>query len=397
MFIFDKSSTKNVKSNNCRIIVKVLNSILHQKSGKNLYGGEDTPYSSAMKFYNCLQNNYLKQHVSEPTRVRGKDEPSLLDLIITEDSQTQVSSSIDIGSPLGLSDHAVLTWKYLLSIEEKTPNTVSEKPRKYNFYKGDYARFRTLCSNTDWGELLNDSMNIDEMVDTFDDIIQKYKDEAIPLMAHKDGKKKQPWLNRASFKNIRKKHHAWKRFQRTKTHTSYLKYVKERDKAARTLRKAKRNFEKKLARESKTNPKAFYKYCNFKSKKRSNLIRLYTDNTKKSLATSELENANILNNYFGSVYTDEKDSPELILHSASQWLFDEETTEEPFTFLGKEANTQLGDIEVTEAEIYDLLKDIDPVKSTTENSIHPRLLKEGASELKTPVFMIFKKLSLIHI
>ena len=199
---------------------------------------EDTPYSSAMKFYNCLQNKYLKQHVSEPTRVRGKDEPSLLDLIITEDSQTQVSSSIDIGSPLGLSDHAVLTWKYLLSIEEKTPNTVSEKPRKYNFYKGDYARFRTLCSNTDWGELLNDSMNIDEMVDTFDDIIQKYKDETIPLMAHKDGKKKQPWLNRASFKKHQEETSCLEAFSKNKDAYVIFKVCQREGQSSKNIKKS---------------------------------------------------------------------------------------------------------------------------------------------------------------
>ena len=58
------------------------------------------PYSAPAQFLNCLNNNYLTQHVSEFTRVRGKDKPSLIDLIITEDSQT-LQSEIVHDSPLG--------------------------------------------------------------------------------------------------------------------------------------------------------------------------------------------------------------------------------------------------------------------------------------------------------
>ena len=107
-------------------------------------------------------------------------------------------------------------------------------------------------------------MNVDEMLNVFNEQVQTYKDKTIPTVETKPGKKKHPWLTRVSFKKIRKKHYAWKRFQETKTHTAYLKYARERDKATKTLRMAKRNFEKKIAREAKHNPKAFYKYCNFK-------------------------------------------------------------------------------------------------------------------------------------
>ena len=41
--------------------------------------------SRETKFLNCLDDNMFLQHVDKPTRIRGTDKPSLLDLIITND------------------------------------------------------------------------------------------------------------------------------------------------------------------------------------------------------------------------------------------------------------------------------------------------------------------------
>ena len=115
----------------------------------------DTPYSPAMRFYTCLQDNFLIQHVKDPTRVRGNDEPSLLDLIITEDLQTQVSPSLHIDPPLKSSDHAVLKWDYLVTIKCETENNEDDKTAvRYNYFKGDYSKFKTMCSKIEWDTLL---------------------------------------------------------------------------------------------------------------------------------------------------------------------------------------------------------------------------------------------------
>ena len=48
------------------------------------------PYSPQMRFFDCLNDNYLKQHVLSPTRARGSDKPSLIDLIVTEDTSAAI-------------------------------------------------------------------------------------------------------------------------------------------------------------------------------------------------------------------------------------------------------------------------------------------------------------------
>ena len=82
---------------------------------------------------------------------------------------------------------------------------------------------------------------------------------------------------------------------------------------------AKQDYEKKLAAECKVNPKAFYRYSNFKSKANKKVIRL--KNSNGQICMSDETNANILNDFFTSVYSKEEDSPELILNASSKLLW----------------------------------------------------------------------------
>ena len=73
----------------------------------------EKPYpekSIERKFISCLNDNYLTQHVDTPTRGRGTNKPSLLDLVIT--NQENAIEKITTDAPLGSSDHSVLHIKY---------------------------------------------------------------------------------------------------------------------------------------------------------------------------------------------------------------------------------------------------------------------------------------------
>ena len=111
-----------------------------------------------------------------------------------------------------------------------------------------------------------------------------------------------------------------------------------------------------------------------------------------SYATSDNENATILNQFFASVFTKETDSPELILNAASKWLYEEDgESSEPFEFNGPTAvNSLLSDVKVLEDDIFELLQGLDTTKSLAPNCLHPRLLKEGAKYLAHPIALLFK-------
>ena len=70
-------------------------------------------------FIDKLQDNYLSQMVTVPTRKRGSDRSTMLDLIITK--QPDKITDIDIRSPLGSSDHATIYFNIITEPKNINP------------------------------------------------------------------------------------------------------------------------------------------------------------------------------------------------------------------------------------------------------------------------------------
>ena len=77
--------------------------------------------SKESKFLDVLRDCFLFQHVEEVTRTRGNDEPSLIDLILTNEELQ--ASDIVHQSPLGKSDHAVISFNYHCYLDFSKPKT----------------------------------------------------------------------------------------------------------------------------------------------------------------------------------------------------------------------------------------------------------------------------------
>ena len=396
--IYRKPSSK---ANNDRLLRELIDSIA-KKYNKVLLLGDfnypkidwknsvvnSTPFSQEMQFYNCLENNFLTQHIKDFTRYRGTDKPSLLDLIITENTQSQVADSVNIRAPLGKSDHCILTCDYLVSTD--SPKDVELPPPRRNYYKGDYEKLKTLAKETDWDHVLQDNnshITIDQMTVNFYDKMNDLINQSIPLCSATSPKtKKEPWMKKSALKQIKKKYHSWKRYTESGKYRMYQIYTKERDKANKEVRKVKAEYEKKIAMECKKNPKAFFRYCNSKSSTKSNIIRL--KDKDGNIIMSNEENANRLNNFFSSVFTQEHDSPELIFNSAHKQIFNEEL-DDPFTTNFQHCD-DMPAIKFTEDEVYNILKTLDPYKSFIDTCVHPMVLKELAEELTYPITKLFQ-------
>ena len=218
-----------------------------------------TKYSQEMQFFDCLDNGFLTQHVHEPTRFRGKDKPSTLDLIITENGQTQITGSLNINAPLGAGDHAVLTFNYLVSVEcADDPESTASQSLKRNYFKGDYNLLRGLIRDTDWDSLLfndtenekssrNKGVDIDDMLDKFYSKLNKAVSEAIPLGGSKR-KDKEPWITKYTLKSTKRKYHAWQRYSKShpRSYKLYCEYIKQRNKTTKTIRQAKKTMKNDL-------------------------------------------------------------------------------------------------------------------------------------------------------
>ena len=355
-----------------------------------------TKFSEPTKFYDCMQDCYLQQHVFEPTRYRGNDKPSTLDLVFTDLEQTELNSSVNVSCGIGKSDHCVIKFHYFLGITEK--EEPEKKDIRYNYYRADYKKMKECVAEVNWKEVLLDNSadtdykkeNINEIMDRFYQKINEIVEKTVPKYSNdnKSRRDKPPWLDKKTQKKIRKKYFCWKRYKDTPSYGKYLQYIKCRDQTTKDVRNAKREYENKLAKECKSNPKAFHRYCNFKQKTKKHIIKLR--NNEGNLVMSEKENANMLNEYFQSVFNKEEDSPELILNQACKWLYGEDVPK-PFDFntpdIMKEDD---GDITVSVNEIIELLALIDPNKSSVPPCIHPRIPKELPEEVAIPVHVIFQ-------
>ena len=80
-------------------------------------------------FIETVQDCFFYLHVTEPTRIRGMDRSSLLDLILTDGGVSSFSSH-------GASDHCVVIFKFNCYID-----SVSDQKR-YVYHKADFERMK---------------------------------------------------------------------------------------------------------------------------------------------------------------------------------------------------------------------------------------------------------------
>ena len=178
------------------------------------------------KFLDTLQKNFLIQHVQTATRVRGSDTPHVLDLVITDTND--IIDDIEILSPLGKSDHAILNIK-CQSVLHREDNSTS----KYNYSKGDYEKLRNSL-HIDWVHVFNSFGNdVDKMWDYFKNELLLNVQKYIPVASNFRQWKKPSWKCPVSVNLqglIKKKSRLWKRFIETRNPQTHKEYKKVRNK-----------------------------------------------------------------------------------------------------------------------------------------------------------------------
>ncbi len=92
--------------------------------------------SFSASFVDIVQDNYLNQLVTEPTRARNRQAANLLDLLLVTDEE--IIESIKYCSPLGNSDHIVMRFdiKAVAKVETTTVKTLL-------YDRGNYDQMRS--------------------------------------------------------------------------------------------------------------------------------------------------------------------------------------------------------------------------------------------------------------
>ena len=112
---------------------------------------------------------FLTQHVTKPTRARGDDTPSTLDLIFT--NEPGMVSDICHNPPLDGSDHQVLIFDVHCYVQYDRPTN------KFSYDKGNLDAIREQLRDCDWD---TDGLDINAAWTKIADNLTAARDQHIP-------------------------------------------------------------------------------------------------------------------------------------------------------------------------------------------------------------------------
>ncbi len=315
------------------------------------------------EFLDAIQDCFLYQHIAQNTRIRGNDQPSMLDLLFT--NEENMVSDLRHLAPLGKSDHCVLAFKFHVY----TPETRRNVP-KYQFHKGDYQQMRRDMDQ-DWEQVFaNCEDDPDEQYNIFVKLLTESQRQNIPTrVSQPTSKPLHPELRRA----IKKKHRAWTRLAEAQTEDRKIAYCRARNKVRNLSRRLQRQKEAQIAAQAKECPKKFWKYAKSKMKMREGVSELRGPDDRDgtpTIAKTDREKAETLSGCFSSVFTDEPAGPTPQLP--------DRVIESPFEIPP-----------ITEKQIKEYLNNLDPTKAAGPDKVHPRVLRELSEVLAKPLQTIF--------
>ncbi len=268
-------------------------------------GEDDNIENRGYRFLECVRDCYLYQHITEPTRGRGTDTPSTIDLIFS--NEEGMINTIDICAPLGKSDHSVLQFEFTHHTE------MSNKKKSIPAYnKGNYILMKQLIRDTDWEALLQQGQdNIDEQWEVFMDSFYSIQKQCIPMRkvgaySQNYNKKHCQGIDQKVFQKINHKKSLWKLIRKSEaSEQQKTEYKRVRNQVRRLTRKSKKHKEKNIAAQVKHNPKMFWSYAQSKMKTKPGIPDL---EYQGKVATTDLEKAEVLAEFYSSVFTQEPDT-----------------------------------------------------------------------------------------
>ena len=209
----------------------------------NLCQKEDSHFASL--FLATVQDTFLVQHVTEPTRFRHGVNPSLLDLILT--NEEGMVHHLDYCPGLGKSDHVLIKCQITCYNTTHTSESL-----RWNFSRADFLKLNQIISRTDWSCLsaLEPDLGYLWFMDTFFAQIN----ECIPR-ARSSYVRKNIYMTSQSLRLKKQKHMLWCVYKHSQDPVDLARFKLCRNKLRSMTRQLRRDFESQLAANIKGNTK----------------------------------------------------------------------------------------------------------------------------------------------
>ena len=313
-------------------------------------------------FVKTINDALLNQHVSLPTRDREGQQSKIDDLIFTSDKD-MLSNLQHIGH-LGESDHQILSFDISNTFQNYKRKTVT----RYKYNQTNLEEFKNKM-NCNWeqelaGKSADQAYNI--FLDKYNEACEKFVPKQ--TITSKTAYVKPIWMRPATLNLIRRKKHAHIKYLNTKSRVDNWSYKSLRNQVSAATRQDRIAFERNISKEIKNDNKLFWRYVNSQRNSNSNIPDLKREDG--TLTSNDAEKAELLNKQFTSVYTDEDVNNLPIL--------------EPLPII-----SNLDNIEIHQAEVKKLLKNLRTQKSCGPDKVHPYLLQKLSDEMSIPITIIF--------
>ena len=290
---------------------------------------------------------------------------NLLDLVLTT-STDFVPFAYPVDN-LPDTDHDAVSFTIMTS----APTRPTTKRVLYNYKKADFKFFRSTLSRIPWDLAYpsDGDDDIDQLWNVWKDLFFSAIDFCIPKSSWCSRKSKY-WFTKDTLYLIRKKRRIYLKLKRSPT--PYLtNYYKKLSNLVRTAtRQDTGEYVESISNSSFTHPKRFWRWINSSKGYRSPIPPLYV---KGSTVSDDSDKAEILNNHFCSVFTDEDVSNLSNLKSSLSYH-----------------PTIIDAISVSPADVLHELKSLRADKACGPDSIPAYLLKQGAEELCVSLSRLFQ-------
>ena len=327
----------------------------------------------------------LKNLIKEPTCFKNPQNPSCIDLILTNRSKSFQDTSV---IETGLSDCHKLTISVLKMIFKKQPPTIISY-RDYKRYSP--SKFRTEIDNV----LSFDLKLIDN--DTFVNLFMEIFNKHAPIKFKYIRANNNPFMTKELRKAIMLRSKLRNRLNKNKTLEAHLAYKRQRNLCTSLLRKCKRNFYGNLNPSVISDNKTFWKIVKpFFSDKVSTTSKI-TLSENDEIQHSDSKIAEIFGNFFSNIALelnianeniseDNADETDPIIKAINKYekhpsiLKIKESFDEKDVFLFSTIEE-----EIIVKEIYSL----NELKATPNTSIPPIIIKENCDIFSKKLYFDF--------
>jgi hypothetical protein len=287
------------------------------------------------------------------TQVKG----NCLDLVLTNIPERIVD--IEEAGRLGKSDHEMI----LLTVGGCGGGVHSNR-EVYNWGRADWTSMKNDRAGTDWSATLH-GKSADEMWTTFRSRLDELRKKYVPTRVMRN-RQRPLWMTKEILQAINRKRRLWKEAKKGRNREQY----EEADtRVQKLIRNAKRNYEKRLATGNGGNNRSFYSYVKQRTKSRPSIGPLR--NLKKEMVSDDQGMTELLNNFFGSVFTRE------------------DTANIP---VAKEMEAEnMKEVVITAKMVRTKIKSLKEASAAGPDNVGPRLLRELGYELAPALVKIFRR------